>query len=148
MEPRNDDEGLDALMESLKGMGVLSNSDVLSARLELQEQLMARAAILGLGGLVAGFFLSIQTVFLTLALTGDIQWRWWTIPLPTVLMLGTWYVMNWMRKRHTKRLVDIAQKKVEEMKEQMAQSIGPDALKGMDDAIRWMQNGEGGKGKS
>ena len=109
---------------------------------------MARAAILGLGGLVAGFFLSIQTVFLTLALTGDIQWRWWTIPLPTLLMLGTWFTMNWLRKRHTKKLVDVAQKEVEQMKEQMAQSMGPDALKGMEDAIRWMQNGEGEKSKS
>lgn len=109
---------------------------------------MARAAILGLGGLVAGFFLSIQAVFLTLALTGDIQWRWWTIPLPTVFMLGTWFGMNWMRKRHTKKLVATAQREVDQMKEQMAKSIGPDEMKGMEDAIRWMQNGTGKKSES
>jgi len=113
-------KGLDALMEALGGALEVSPHDVLMARMDMQEKLLARSFMMALGGSLVALCLSVQSVFFTLKLTGVVQWAWWSVFLPTVAMFLAWYVINWVRKQQAKKMITRIQKDIDSMKEKFS----------------------------
>lgn len=138
MEQNNN---LDALYKALDGGVQFSQNDVILARMDMYEKLLARSLMMAIGGSLLALCLSVQSVFLTLKLTGVVQWAWWSVFMPTVSMFLVWYLINWVRKRQAQRMITSMQKDIDSMKKEFSGQQAPE----MEEALRALGDMFGGK---
>ncbi len=135
-------KGDNALMDALKSAMNVSSEDVLMARMDMQEKLLARSFMMSIGGSLVALCLSVQSVFLTLKLTGVVQWPLWAVFIPTVSMFLVWYIINWARKQQAKKMISRIQNDIDSMKEKF--SSGQQTPE-MEEAMRAFNDMFGGK---
>ena len=116
MEHEDPKDMMNALNDVMKSFHGVAAMDTNAVRIDLHEKLIARSMMLAVGGIMASFFMSIQAVFLILQLTGDIDWSWWVIFIPTVLFATMWYLLNWVRKQKAEKMIDEMQRSIDEIK--------------------------------
>jgi len=118
---KDDAEMVKSLDEALVDLSV--REDVKDVRTDQQEKMLMRFGSLAGQGTLLAYFASIQTVFLTLKWTGDIQWSWWFIPLPTLILSAIWYIINWSRKEQANRMITEMKRDINEIKRHIQEDI-------------------------
>lgn len=85
-------------------------------RIERLERLMAQSMTLYVQGFLLSFFMGLQVMLLTLQLTHEINWNWWTIAVPTMLLFAAWKLINWSRRQEVKNTIGAMQKEIHELR--------------------------------
>lgn len=121
MEHRDNSDMLRAI-DDVIGDPKSIERDPNSIRLELHEKLIANAIALSGQGVLFAFFMSMQAVFLTLQITGDVDWNWLAIPVPTVLLAVTWRLVKWFHRQQAREMINDLKKSIHDIKRHLEEN--------------------------
>lgn len=109
-----------AMSESLKKFPIHSPEDVSMGQ---QEKMLTRIVALTGQGALFSYFASIQTMLLILKWTKEIDWSWWFIPIPTIMLAAIWYAISWSQKKQAERLINHMKRDIDELKRHIQEDI-------------------------
>lgn len=97
--------------------------DDVEERLDQLEKRLTHHTALSIQGVLFSYFFGIQTLFLVFKWTGVIDWNWWFISTPTIMLAATWNTINHIRRQRANNMIRAMKDEIDAIKRHIQNEI-------------------------